>query len=296
MTKPNKLLSATVLGVLTTLAANSATKENIAAKAEKRAYVETSYLIAPRQVGDYVLEDARYDKDQKYSGAGFRYALDGHQEIRIDVYVYPAGKMSQDLAMTQGMEAFRKDLARAVDAKTYTNLIVNGEQEFLLADAPKPSNAESSEDRNAAKILAAAAAATHPTGRKLALTMNLQPRDLPMHSSGHLFYKQLYYFKVRATAAQERITAEQFEAIVDRAARALVPVIEVANVGDCANAVIHLSTNASPEEGAVALVSQAALHRSYNCYTTAKSAEIDKKSANSEIVDISYEPQEWKSE
>lgn len=296
MTKPHKLLSSMALAVLVALSVNSTAKESSTPQTQKTAYIETSYLIAPRKIGDFVLEGAQYDKSQKYSGAGFRYVLDGHQETRFDVYVYPAGKMSQAAAMTQGMAAFRADLDRAVDAKTYTNLSVKDEQEFLLTSPPQPFNPQSIADRNAAEVMAAAAAATHPAGRKIEITMTLQPRDLPMHSSGHLFYKQLYYFKVRASAAQERIDEKQFNVIADLAARTLVPAIEVANVGECANAVIHLSTNATPEEAAAALVSQSTLHRSYNCHATAESAEIDKKSADSEIVDISYEPYEWKSE
>ena len=296
MTKPHKLPSSMALAVLATLSVNLTAKESSTPQTQKRAYVETSYLIAPRKVGDFVLEGAQYDKSQKYSGTGFRYVLEGHQETRFDVYVYPAGKMSQATAMTQGMAAFRADLDRAVDAKAYTNLSVKDEQKFLLASPLHPSNPQSIADRNAAELMAAVAAATHPAGRKIEMAMNLQPRDLPMQSSGHLFDKQLYYFKVRASAAQERIDEKQFNTLADLAARTLVPAIEVANVGDCANAVIYLSTNATPEEAATELVSQSTLHSSYNCHTTAENAGINKKSSDSEIVDISYEPQEWKSE
>ena len=296
MMKSHKLLSSMAFSVLVTLSANSTAKEISTPQVQERAYVETSYLIAPRRVGDFTLEGVQYDKSLKYSGAGFRYVLDGHQETRIDVYVYPAGKMSQGTAMSQGMAAFRADLGRAVDAKSYTNLSMQDEQEFLLASPPQPSNPQSLADLNAAELMSAVATATHPAGRKVQMTMNLQPHELPMYSSGHLFYKQLYYFKVRASAAQERIDEKQFDALADLAARTLVPAIEVANVGDCANSVIHLSTNATPEEAASALVSQSTLHRGYNCHTTAEHAGIDKEPEDFAIVDISYEPREWKSE
>lgn len=296
MKKPDTLISVMALPVLFTLAAHSAAKENSAPQAEEQAFVETSYLVAPRKIGDFVLEGARYDENQKYSGAGFRYMLDGHQETRIDVYVYPAGKMSRETAMTHGMQAFRADLARAVDAHTYTNLVVLDEREFVLADVPQPLDTKSPADRNVATILAATAAATHPTGRKIEMTMNLQPRDLAMRSSGHLFYKQLYYLKVRATAAQERISAEEFRELTDRAARTLVPAIEVVNIGSCANSTINLDINASPDEVAEALVTQASVHQGYNCHANASDAGIEKKSESAEVIDISYEPAEWKSE
>lgn len=294
--QPGKLLSVAALSLLIPLAPNSVAKDKNAQSAGQRAYVETSYLIAPRRVGDFVLDGSQYDENQKYSGVGFRYVADGHQETRIDVYVYPAGRMGQATALTEGMKAFRADLTRAVDAKAYTNMVLQNEQEFLLANDAHVADSESSQDGNAAELLEAIASATRPSGRKLAMTMNLQPRDWPMHSSGHLFYKQLYYFKVRATATQDRITTEQFNELADRAARTLMPAIEVVNVGECANSVITIAANASPDEAAKALVTQATEHQGYNCHATAEAAEIKKKSANAEMIDISYDPQEWKSE
>lgn len=293
--QPGKLLSAAALSLLIPLASSSAAKDKNAQSAGQRGYIETSYLIAPRRVGDFVLEGSQYDENQKYSGAGFRYVADGHQETRIDVYVYPAGRMEQATALNTGMEAFRADLARATDAKAYTNLFLQNEQEFLLVNDENV-DGEPPQDRNATAILEAIASATRPSGRKLAMTMNLQPRDWPMHSNGYLFYKQLYYFKVRATATQDRITAEQFNALADRAARTLMPAIEVVNVGECANSVITIAANASPEEASKALVKQATEHQGYNCHATEQAAEIKKKSADAEVIDISYKPQEWKSE
>lgn len=291
-----KLLSAAALSFLIPLASNSAAKDGNEQSAVQRAYVENSYLIAPRRVEDFVLEGSQYDENQKYSGAGFRYVADGHQETRIDVYVYPAGRMGQAAALATGMEAFRADLVRATDAKTYANLVLQEEQEFPLVDDASVVSSESPQDPNAAAILEAIASATRPSGRKLAMTMNLQPQDWPMHSNGYLFYKQLYYFKVRASATQDRITAGQFNALADRAARTLMPAIEVVNVGECVNSVINIVTNASPEEAAKALVTQATEHQGYNCHATVEAAEINKKSVNAEMIGISYEPQEWKSE
>lgn len=267
-------------------------------QAATRAYVETSYLIAPRQIGDFTLEGAQYDKDRKYAGAGFRYRVDGHQEIRVDIFVYPAGRMSQEAALDAGMQAFRTDLDRAVEAKAYDNLVVVDERDFPLRGDPPASGNEPGApvEADEAAILEAIGAASRIEGRKLAMTLDIQPQGWPMHSSGHLFYKQLYYFKVRASAAQQRVSAEDFAALVDRAARTLVPAIEVANVGDCANSTITISTDAPPEEAAKALVTQAAVHQGYNCHLSAEDAEIQRKSADAEVVSITYQPNEWKSQ
>lgn len=277
-------------------APGAAAKEKDTRSAGQRAYVETSHLIAPRQVEDFVLEGSQFDEANKYSGAGFRYVAEGHQETRLDVYVYPAGRMEQTAAITQGMQAFRADLKQAVDANSYSNLVVQAEQQFLPDDKFPVTKDESPQDRNAAALLEAIASSTRPPGRKLAMTMNMQPRDWAMYSNGYLFYKQLYYFKVRATAAQDRITAEEFNALADRAARALVAAIEVVNVGECANSVITLSKDATPEESAKALVMQATTHQGYNCHANADNAQMKRKSKDAEVIDISYQPQEWKSE
>jgi len=270
------------------LPAIAATKQPAA-----RPYVETSYLIAPRHVGEFELEDASYDPGQKYSGAGFRYALKDHQEIRFDVYVYPAGRMPQATAVEGGMKAFRDDLKQAVNQGTYTNLQELQDSSFpLQATAPVavPAN-----DIDAAAIKAEAEAG-QVTGSKLQLRMNLQPNNWPMYSSGYLFYKQLYYFKLRASAAQERISQDAFDALADRAAQTLIPALRVANIGDCANATIELSPDASPEALTVSMVQQITEAMSRSCHPTADKADLPQAGSDSEVIQISYTADEWKSQ
>lgn len=282
------LLLGCILLLATGLPAHAAGK-----KAAARPYVETSYLVAPRQVGEFELEDASFDPGQKYSGAGFRYALKDHQEIRFDVYVYPAGRMSQADAVEAGMAAFREDLKLAVAAGSYTQLQELQDSDFpLQADAPTVTPAN---DIDAA-VIKTQAEAGQITGRKLQLRMNLQPRDWPMYSSGYLFYKQLYYFKLRASAAQERIPQAAFDALADRAARALIPAVQVTNIGDCANATITLSPDAAPEAGAVAMIQQLTVHQGYNCHASTDKAGLPAPGADSETVQISYTADEWKSQ
>ncbi|MEG1679600.1 MAG: hypothetical protein RR326_05860 [Stenotrophomonas sp.] len=258
-----------------------------------RAYVETSYLIAPRQIGDFELEGSSYDPGQKYSGAGFRYALKDHQEIRFDVYVYPAGRMQQATAVELGMKAFRDDLKQAVNQGSYTKLQELQDSSFPLQAATVASAPANDID---AAVIKAKAEAEQVIGRKLQLSMNLQPRDWPMYSSGYLFYKQLYYFKLRASAAQERITQASFDTLADHAARALIPALQVANIGDCANATIYLSPDASTETGAMAVVQQTTLHAGYNCHSSTDEAGLPPSGSGMEIVEIGYTANEWKSQ
>ena len=284
---------------VTALAASVTAGAQETPSASARAYVETSYAIAPKAAGDFTLEQSTYDPQQKYAGAGFRYTVPGHQETRIDVYVYPAGKLDRATALSSGMEGFRADLQRALDAGIYTDLQLDDDQAFMLAeadDAPPPAKRRTRRrDDDIAGVLAAVLQANLPVGRELPMRMNLQPQDWPMHSVGYLFYKNLYYIKVRASAAQSRISAESFDTLTDRAARTLVPAIDVANIGDCANSVIHVAQDASANEIAKALVTQSAEHQLDNCHLDADDAGIAGKSADAEVVVIGFDPGEWTS-
>ena len=296
MNLSDKTLPPTVLSLLFIPLAALASDDDVASKKEQRAYVETSYLIAPRQAGDFVLEGTQFDKKQKYSGAGFRYRLGDHQESRIDVFVYPAGRMGSDQALERGMQAFRADLKRAVDAGSYSNLVLADEQDFATDGEPTLPVATPAADDKEALLQGIVSSGKRWMGRKLPMTLDLQPQGWPMHSRGYLFYKQLYYYKIRASAAQERISSEEFDRLTDLAARTLVPAIEVVNVGACADSTIYLDKDATPEEAAQALVTQAVEHQGYNCHASAADAALEQKSATASVIDISYEPEEWRSE
>lgn len=284
-----RLLSA-LLGALAVAASVPAA----AKKKDTRAYIETSYLVAPRQVDDFVLEQHTFDPARKHAGAGFRYALKDHQEIRFDVYVYPAGRMAQDTAVREGMDAFRRDLRLADEQGTYTQLRELQQDRFPLPP-PEAHDGPPANDVDAA-VRRAKAEAGQLVGQKLQLGMRLPPHDWPMYSNGYLFYKQLYYFKLRATAAQARISPDEFNALSDRAARLLVPALQVANVGGCAGGTLHVSTDATPEQSVVQLVRQLTLLTGNNCHSSVEDAGIADQRATAEIVEITFDADEWKSQ
>lgn len=262
-----------------------------------RAYVETSYLIAPKRIGEFTLVQTRFDPDNKYAGPGFRYQAESHPDFRVDVYVYPAGRMGQAEAMSTGMEAFRSQLDQAVAAEMYSDLVVQEApfafaQESTLQSTPEPDP----DDPFAASIIAANLASSHPEGRKLSMTLQLKPEDAPAYSAGYLMYRQLYYFKLRASALQSQIDAEQFHAFADRAALTLLPAIEAAHVGDCANATLTVDPGAPSGEVLQALITQSSEQLGYNCHQSAEAAGISGKSAEANLVTIHYEPHEWRAQ
>ena len=264
------------------------------APADARPYVETSYLIAPRQVGDFVLESSSFDPDQKFDGAGFRYALKDHQETRVDIYVYPAGRMSPAEAIENGIKVFRGSLRYAAEHGTYSRLQELGDDPFPLDTADASSKTPANDFD--AQVIQAVARAEQVSGRRLQMQLNLMPQDWPMYSNGYLFYKQLYYFKLRASAARDRISQAQFDALTDQAARTLIPALQVANIGSCKDATIYLDKDANPEQSALALATQISLHKGYNCHGTAEEAGVPARRADSTVIEIPFTAREWKSQ
>ncbi|MGE8288703.1 MAG: hypothetical protein ACN6RG_12125 [Stenotrophomonas sp.] len=288
-----RLLSACTLLVVICMPGTAIGKKKDA-PAEARPYVETSYLIAPRQVGDFELQGSSFDPGQKFDGAGFRYALKDHQETRVDIYVYPAGRMSPTEAIESGIRDFRASMTYAAEHGTYSRLQELRDDPFPL-DAADTRGSETPANDLDAQVIHAIAQAEQVTGRRLQMQLNLMPRDWPMYSNGYLFYKQLYYFKLRASAAQERISQEQFHALTDQAARTLIPALQVANIGGCKDTTIYLDKDASPEQSALALATQVSLHKGYNCHGSAEEAGIPARRADSAVVEIPFTAAEWKS-
>lgn len=284
-------------------------------EAEARPFIETSYVIAPERIGEFVIEDSSYDAANKYAGAGFRYALPGHQETRFDVYVYPAGRSAEAEAIERGMVEFKAGFAEAERAGYYRNVRIVEESDFALAlleaepesalpgdtvpDTASPTRGASEGeapdelDPEEAALISKLLEAGQHTGRRVSLQLDLLPQDMPMHSGGYLFHKQLYFFKVRVSAARERIDDAGFRALADRAARSLVSAIGVVNIGDCANVVINLNPDANPQAMAQALITQTAAYQGENCYQDAAAAGVAKKSAGARVVEIAFDAQDW---
>ena len=265
-----------------------------------RPFIETSYIIAPVSVGDFTLEDSEFDEKNKAGGAGFRYALKGHQESRIDVFVYPAGLEERPEAIKHGMAEFKAGIESAEQAGYYTDVRMVDETDFPLlgnadqgdAGAGKPSQSTDESERET--ILRELLESTNPVGRKLKMQLSMQPLGMAMRSDGYLFYKQLYFFKVRVSAAQERIDERAFQELADNAARTLVPAIEVDNIGGCLDNTIEVPRDADPDAIGKILIQRTAEIQGKSCFESATTADIAEKSKNARVVTIAYDPDDWK--
>lgn len=217
-----------------------------------------------------------------------------HPELNIDVFVYPAGQRAQAEAIEHGMSAFRKDLAAARTQGTCSRLDELDQSRFVLTsdDAPKNIPANTVD----AKVIAAIADAEPIVGETLQLSVDLASSGMPRLSNGYLVYTQLYYIKVRVSAAQQAIAQTRFDALADQAARALVPAIQVSNVGGCADLSVHLDAKATPDQGAVEMARQIKTHLGLNCYGSTRQAGIEELVKTAEVIEIAYDPSECKTQ
>lgn len=294
MVRKSTLVSVCLLALVVALVAGAASAKSKQPPAPARAYIETSYLIAPKTAGAFQLTSSKYDPAAKSAGAGFHYAMPSHPELVIDVFVYPAGRRDTATALADGLAAFRRDMASAVAKGTYSRLDELTHAPFALGGEAAPAPASAPANGVDAAVQAAIAESERTPGEKLQLDLRLED-GLRLFSNGYLFYKQLYYFKVRVSAAKDDIAQDRFDALADQAARTLVPAIQVANVGGCADATIHLDVNDTPEHNAVALVRQARLQMGFNCHASAKDAGIDQAADTADVVQIAYGADDWTS-
>ncbi|HSD16107.1 MAG TPA: hypothetical protein VLC71_02460 [Thermomonas sp.] len=290
--KTHRTFNVLLLALALALPAHAGKVDRKAAETEARTFIEASHLIAPERVGDFVLEGSSYDEQNKFAGAGFRYALKDHQESRFDVFVYPAGRAPQADAIASGMVPFKAGIEQAQAAGSIRDLRFLSEDEFPL-DVPEPARPAAADTELDAALLEAIAS-TRTIGKRLRMHNTMANGGFPMASNGYLFHRQLYFFKVRASAARDRIDQDAFDALTDRAARELVKAIEVANVGACANAEIAIDPKASADAMALVLVRRSAEIQGENCFGDAGKAKLDEKSKGASVVRIDFTASDWK--
>lgn len=260
---------------------------------EARGYIETSYVIAPQSVGDFKLERSSYDAADKVAGAGFGYRSSDAPQATATVFVYPAGRMDQAAAVDVGMQALHGELKQAEAAGIYAQVQELGEEPFPLLPAAAPRKGANEVDR---AVIQAIANAEQINGKRLRLSMHHVSSNQPLHSSAYLFYKQLYYAKLRISAYQDSMSREAFDTLADRAARSLISAVKVANVGGCASSTMYLASKPTPEQRAVQLATQMATQLGYNCHGTAKEAGVDPPAPDVSIIEIGYDADDWTSQ
>lgn len=106
--------------------------------ADARPFIEETRVVAPRRVGDFELEGSRYDPARKDAGVAFRYRLPAHPEMRIDLFVYPAGLMPEQDAIAAGMTPFLATFEEGVRQKYYDRFELLERTSFEIAPQAVP--------------------------------------------------------------------------------------------------------------------------------------------------------------
>lgn len=285
-------------------------------KDAEQPFVAETRIAAPKRIGEFELESSHFDPAAKHAGASFRYQLPDHPQIRFDLFVYPAGDMPLDTAITAGMKNFVESFDAGVKVKYYEDLKILDTIAFEIPpeyDASEPDDetsetsptaAESEADAKRQALVEAALAPKPIAGKRIDLRYTMRMHDtgemVPMRSHGYLFYKQLYYFKGRISVAESLMDQVMFDTLSDRAMRELVPAVRAANIGSCSNTQIVLGGDDLPEGEAgidamvAQLLGQVADSAGHSCHASradARKFEPD----NADIITIEYGPDDWTS-
>jgi hypothetical protein len=179
-------------------------------------FIEQSRIMYPRQAGELALIGSRFDEQRVHAGVTLTYELPS-SGIKLEVNIYPAGRMDESAAMQSGVAALRSALENGMRSQAFSDFRKLGERKLDL---------EVHEGTTLHGRLLSYAFAT---------------ADARFELRALLFYRFDYYIEVRAGA--ESVPGTQLDQAVVRVAADLVPAIRVANRGDCS-----LSDGASIEE------------------------------------------------
>lgn len=206
-----------------------------------RPFIERSLVLAPERVGDFTLLSASDYPGQPQSGVGLRYRHADLPEVRLDLFVYPAGRVARDRALADAMTEVRASIEHARDQGKYSALAFGEETGFDLrrvdaADGSLRVDGGAGEGRDEpadlAIRLAAAAEGRSGIGRRLGIRMTFDGKS--ENSLAFVFYRGLFLYKGRVSVSPKYVAEENFERVAQLAMAQLVPAIKVRSTGGCA--------------------------------------------------------------
>ena len=227
--------------------------------APARPFIERSLVIAPEQVGKVKLYSMK-GFDNPGSGIGVRYQHTDFPTVRIDIFVYPAGRQVRDDVLAAGMREVKMALEDAMKQGKYAHVTVGDATPFdlrLVDEDGSLREVQASEpqvdDGDAAQaMLAAVAAAGFQRGLRMPARLTIQ--DEPQNSLAFLFYRGLYLVKGRISASPTLLPDEAFDRFANHAMASLVPVIATRSTGGCHQFDVTLPRDALGAEATVASV------------------------------------------
>ena len=230
--------------------------------------IDKSVITYPRSLGRYSLVEGTYDPARVADGVSLHYDLaDAPHDLRFNIYVYPLGRIDTNKAVTDATIEMEGEIRTLEQKKEYADLKFSDAVAFDVA-AP-PSNILKTDHNNDApgpdaRPAKGSPAATEPvdnalldalheteplantTGRKRALTLSV--RGTPSESLAYVFYRNLFLISVRATAPISAIPNAEFNVLIDRAVKDLVPRMDIQNFGDCGTVYVSVGEKSGDKD------------------------------------------------
>jgi hypothetical protein len=244
-----------------------------------RIFIERSLVLAPEQAGDFTLVSMNDYPGNPGSGVRLRYRHAGFPSVRLDLFVYPAGRVDPDQALARGMAEVVSALEDAAAKGHYADLELGEVRAFDLARVDsdgslRPLSAATSEtaagNETEAAFRAVVASALDADGsddgRVLDIRMAIDGE--PLDSRAFLFYRGLYLYKGRISGSGMALPGDTFERFSQHAMATLVPAIEVRSTGGCSENTVVLDPDSTPEATQQALITSVLRANGENCGET----------------------------
>ncbi len=205
-----------------------------------RPFIERSLVIAPEQVGKFKLYSMNDYPGQPGAGIQVRYQHDDFPDVRVDLFVYPVGRVDRGPVLDTAMRDLRQSLQYAVEKGSYTDLEFGQDGEFDLRRVDsdgsvlppgEPLPASSDTDDLEAVLADLSNRQDYRIGRLL--EARLRMGDEAMDSRGYLFYRGLFLVKGRISATAIALPGESFDRFTHLAMATLVPLVTARSTGGC---------------------------------------------------------------
>lgn len=174
-----------------------------------RGVVDDTWIIAPRRLPDATLQAVKNyaDEGDIAAGVSLRYGIDNADWVIADVFIYPAGQGDEATMLGRAVQDFRESVAFAERQEIYRNVWWGDETPYT------------------AKL----AGGRKQAGRFLPIVFDAQ-RDM-LTSRTYLFYRKMYFVKVRLSTTVEAVDSLSDNA--DRFIAGLLDGIDIVSVGSC---------------------------------------------------------------
>ncbi len=187
----------------------------------KRAVIEDTWIVAPKQLPGYALAGTvNYsEQGQLTAGVAMRYRDALAPQMTTDIYVYPAG---DDQSLDRAEREFRDSVALAAKLGAYADVRWRSTESFALKQGDGHTW----------------------TGRLI--TMEVRHKDGDSASRTYLFHHGIYDYKARIDMPMA--AAAGFPAEADALVRAVLPAVQVVSTGSCGKTMtVHVLKPGMPE-------------------------------------------------